>query len=310
MRFPTSFARKSSAERLSRQLELSRFVTAMFFPDDLVEVRAIANPSDTGAKCSAIRARFYESAGNIPNRFDELASLNAAGANIYFGVNPRTVREGRKSAVARCRCVWVDLDQVTLKEAEERISKIMPSPSLVVSSGHGVHVYYLLNEPVDVADAADRTSFEDTLKGFYKSLGADATQDVTRLLRFPGFFNVKSDPVACSIVSCDPFVRFEFADFGHFKPRVAAASCVHRFTHRCFPPHGATDAVRRIVSSLDDACGDRSRRDFSVICKLLRLGLDVEDIWRLVQSRSKFATNGRRYFDRTIGNAMRRLSGR
>jgi hypothetical protein len=66
--------------------------------------------------------------------------------------------------------------------------------------------------------------------------------------------------------------------------------------------------VSLLVFQLEKAAPDRSRRDFAVVCGLLRLGLSPEEIWSLVANQSKFATAGRRYFDRTIANALQRLS--
>ena len=65
-----------------------------------------------------------------------------------------------------------------------------------------------------------------------------------------------------------------------------------------------------LVSRLDRPTPDRSRRDFAIVCDLLRLGLAKEDIWDLVSGRSKFESNGRSYFDVTISNAERRIHPR
>jgi hypothetical protein len=59
------------------------------------------------------------------------------------------------------------------------------------------------------------------------------------------------------------------------------------------------------VRHLDKPCRDGSRRDFAVVCDLLRLGLTREEIWPIVCSSSKFEANGRPYFDVTITNAER-----
>jgi hypothetical protein len=63
----------------------------------------------------------------------------------------------------------------------------------------------------------------------------------------------------------------------------------------------AMDLVRR----LDRESPDRSRRDFAIVCDLVRLGLRKEQIWDLVSDRSKFESNGRSYFEVTFANAER-----
>jgi hypothetical protein len=65
--------------------------------------------------------------------------------------------------------------------------------------------------------------------------------------------------------------------------------------------------IKRIVRRLTRPTPDRSRRDFAIVCQLLRHGLGKEQIWKLVAGRSKFAAGGRPYFDRTIANAEKSL---
>ena len=49
------------------------------------------------------------------------------------------------------------------------------------------------------------------------------------------------------------------------------------------------------------------RRDFAIVCALLRLGLSKDEIWPLVSDTSKFESNGWPYFDRTVTNAERTI---
>jgi hypothetical protein len=83
---------------------------------------------------------------------------------------------------------------------------------------------------------------------------------------------------------------------------VAAHSPAEGLSRRCRAEQGD---VAEIVRSLDRRVRDRSRRDFAVVCDLLRLGLTGQQIWPLVAGTSKFESNGRPYFDVTIANAER-----
>jgi hypothetical protein len=65
--------------------------------------------------------------------------------------------------------------------------------------------------------------------------------------------------------------------------------------------------IKRIVRRLRRPTRDRSRRDFAIVCQLLRRGLGKDQIWKLVAGSSKFAAGGRPYFDRTIANAERSI---
>lgn len=65
------------------------------------------------------------------------------------------------------------------------------------------------------------------------------------------------------------------------------------------------DRIAELVCRLHSPSRDRSRRDFAIVCDLLRLGLAKEEIWSLVSSSSKFESAGRSYFDLTVTNAER-----
>jgi uncharacterized protein YaiE (UPF0345 family) len=75
-------------------------------------------------------------------------------------------------------------------------------------------------------------------------------------------------------------------------------------------PYAATgchDKVATLAARLELPTEDRSRRDFAVVCDMLRLGLSTEEIWMVVADKSKFEANGRAYFDLTIANATRSI---
>jgi hypothetical protein len=98
--------------------------------------------------------------------------------------------------------LWADLDGA---RAGDPISQALPEPTLVVDSGHGLHLYWRLNTPVILDTSASREFVESVLRGMYLELCADSVQDVSRLLRLPGFLNVKdfqngTKPTPCRIV--------------------------------------------------------------------------------------------------------------
>ena len=54
------------------------------------------------------------------------------------------------------RALWTDIDYVSVEEVRERIAKAdMPLPSIIVNSGNGVHLYWLLDTPYLIDDAGD-----------------------------------------------------------------------------------------------------------------------------------------------------------
>jgi hypothetical protein len=54
------------------------------------------------------------------------------------------------------RVLWVDIDHVTVDEVHARIKAAgLPEPSIIVNSGNGCHVYWLLSEPYLIDDVGD-----------------------------------------------------------------------------------------------------------------------------------------------------------
>lgn len=94
----------------------------------------------------------------------------------------------------RLRACYVDLDGCTDLEAVlDRLFELkLPWPSVVLLSGTGLHLYWLLeNIPAQALPVWQR--IQDTLIAALADLGADfAAKDCTRLLRLAGTYNSKN----------------------------------------------------------------------------------------------------------------------
>lgn len=77
-----------------------------------------------------------------------------------------------------------------------------------------------------------------------------------------------------------------------------------RSTDDILRDHPQSKRVRRLVSRLSRNMTDRSKRDYAIVCELIRFGFNETDTWSLVCRKSKFATNGWRYFVLTYRNAL------
>ena len=54
------------------------------------------------------------------------------------------------------RTLWTDLDYIAVNDALEKIAKAkLPRPSAAVFTGHGLHAYWLLDEPYLINDVGD-----------------------------------------------------------------------------------------------------------------------------------------------------------
>ena len=146
-----------------------KFLRALFDESDTILFRPIETWIDSDRKRSRVGYRQTGYCKAVP----ELLFLNIWGFlklaerekfNIFFGVCPRFGDKGRFDLawqIRIARALWADIDHLTVDEARERITKAgLPDPSIIVNSGNGVHLYWLLDEPYLIDDARDPTSVE------------------------------------------------------------------------------------------------------------------------------------------------------
>ena len=301
-------------KRNTRRKEFRRFFGALFRPKELVELRFIESSTSKGKRRSRVAGPpRWLPAGELPCEYDKLIEFaQAERANIYFGVCPRS-KEGDAidEAIQTVRCLWADLDDVTVNEARLRWKSAgIPEPSIVVRSGYGIHAYWLLDS--DLTTPTERECVTVLLPGFHAAFGGDRVQNLSRVMRPPGTLNYKGarngmSPTACSLISCNPGLTYPISAFSDWMGRTDSAD---RRSPACAGtrslPYAATgchDNVTTLAARLELPTEDRSRRDFAVVCDMLRLGLSAEEIWAIVADKSKFESNGRPYFDLTFANA-------
>ena len=116
------------------------------------------------------------------------------GENVHFGVLPRQrgVRSGKREDVTRGTAAWVDLDSdIPTAEAKAQVNRFPVKPSYVIRSGHGYHVYWLLNERVE---RQDLSKLESLNRSIAETVGGNVVSyDAARILRMPGTTNCKRD---------------------------------------------------------------------------------------------------------------------
>jgi hypothetical protein len=79
--------------------------------------------------------------------------------NLFFGVAPRVGDGGRFDQAWQIRVVralWADIDHVSVEEALKRCADAgLPPPSIVIRSGSGVHLYWLLHDAYFIDDVGE-----------------------------------------------------------------------------------------------------------------------------------------------------------
>lgn len=86
---------------------------------------------------------------------DWIEKTKQTRANPFFGVYARPgLQHERAFQIRVVRVLFADLDNVTVPEALARVvAAKLPRASIVVNSGNGVHLYWILEEPYIIDDA-------------------------------------------------------------------------------------------------------------------------------------------------------------
>lgn len=193
------------------------FLTTIFLADDVIEFRPLKLAESRWGRLA-----------DLPNIVPWLVTLNEAGKQIYFGANPRKQYGGSKASDVRlARCLFADFDNnATHEDAVTRITIAgLPSPTVVVRTGGGVHCWWVLAEPL-----SDLGVWKSRMKAMIATLGSDTTvHDNPRIMRLPGFVNHKypNKPLA-EIVELDQTRVYRWEDM---VPRSMAESS-REFLHQ------------------------------------------------------------------------------
>lgn len=152
-----------------------QFLDALFAPGDYLLLRPIESWTENDRKKSKVdyRGTQYSLVGlrNQEGNWQRMPTLLAGAikrqvqraeqtkANIFFGVCPRVGTNGKFDLawqIRTVRALWTDIDHVSVVDVRARITKAdMPEPSIIVNSGNGVHLYWLLDTPFLIDDAGD-----------------------------------------------------------------------------------------------------------------------------------------------------------
>lgn len=251
---------------------------------------------------------------------DFVVRLNDPARSTYFCVGTIQGRKRNKTTVRELPCLHVDIDfkQVIDDEAAilRRLRGMTLSPSIIVRSGHGLHCYWMLVEPMSVEEV-DR--IEATLKLLCDLVGGDQkVTQISALMRVPGSINSKAckdggDAVAVTIIENNEiWFKFEHIEemltkTSPFVLRKAREQerTVRQSTNLFFEYGERTgytvplDVEKRLGNMMFMGGGDSSIHgtQISVTASMLNSGVELETVVALVLKATKVASgdHGKRW---------------
>ena len=151
--------------------------------------------------------------------------------DVYFGISPRERMKAEKEHIHYIVALWADLDigseghedKKVYFEGPQQAAKAIRSfpraPSIIVESGRGAHLYWLLK---DVNEVNDPEKVERILKNISDHLQCDTDPNLDTVLRLPETVNTKipGKPVNCDVKFINPNFRYTLPDFENLGQRV------------------------------------------------------------------------------------------
>lgn len=155
--------------------------------------------------------------------------------NVFFGPSPRDKMKPGKEHIRHITCLWAGLDigpdGYSGKDkhfANERVAlvavKSFPlAPSIIVRSGIGMHLYWLLRNVTQVNDVQE---VERRLRRISDYFQCKSDAGIDAALRMPDTHNNKSPAVSprCYVEHLDASLRYDLKDFEGLDLRIIIPS--------------------------------------------------------------------------------------
>lgn len=234
--------------------------------------------------------------------------------NNFFGVATRKSEENSKKAnLLEASCFFVDLDcgteghknkslHLTKETGLEYIKKFPISPTVIIDSGNGYHLYWFLTQPYDLSTTDGIYEFESVNKCLSYFLMGDTTHDAGRILRIPGTLNHKTvPPKECQIIEANYDTKYDFDVLKNHQIIKIGKKIIK------------DKKIQQLLSRFDDEkYPTRSEQDWALVNALIKNGLDDDEIYTLFDSFPQSGKNldkgGRAYLMKTIEKARSSIS--
>lgn len=200
------------------------------------------------------------------NKVDkELHKHNKNNRGIYFVVN---FGGHEDSDISRINAQFVECDDLTFDEQQSQIEAFPLEPSIIVKTQKSLHTYWLMKD-------ADVSAFRRVQKRLAAKFGGDKScVNESRVLRLPGFYHCKKEPVMVECVKFNPEIRYTQAELEAHLPEVANESVVAGETAR--------KGSRKGLAMIESRC------DFIKHCRANAASLTEHDWYSMITNLAVF----------------------
>ncbi len=255
---------------------IQHFTDCLFDANDILEIRILPACSSEWCKAS-----------ELSSNATELREQNQAGQNIYIGANPRKHNGGTTFCdIALARSLFVDFDHTDYETVKKDLEgKEFPAPTLITNSGHGIHCYWRLVEPIK-----DLSSWTQLQKRLIVTLDFDkAIHDPARIMRLPGFSNLKPPVALSEVLSAEPTRIYDIRDleenlYGEILEEPAPTENKPVVTPNLVVPNIEGRASNYAAAWPGEPEGLRNQKAYIHSAQLVNdFSLSIEDAWPLLE---------------------------
>jgi len=151
--------------------------------------------------------RLDDGAG-LEDALTRLSRMQDLGYGAFFGVATRRADLGRWTRGGRADLALLPALFADVDKPDVNLERFPLPPTLTVSSGRGLHLYWMLAQPTH-----DFTRAETIMRGLARVLNGDS-MTAPQALRLPGSLNTKYTPARrCELLEAEPHRLYQLADF-------------------------------------------------------------------------------------------------
>ena len=156
-----------------------------------INIRVFSDKKGTGFKGKNLSFNMKD----FPSKSKILMAHNEANRGIFFVVNSGG-NSDRK--INKINAQFFECDTLSLEEQMENISKFPLDPSIIVQTKKSLHVYFLIKN-------GKLEKFRDIQKKLAKYFNGDGSCiNESRVMRVPGFYHCKEEPVRVKCIKFNP----------------------------------------------------------------------------------------------------------
>lgn len=170
-------------------------INSLYNADDILNLRVFDDKKSgifTGQKISI-------EVGKYATVEATLKEHNAQGHGIFFVVNTG----GQKDAeITRINAQFVESDTLSFSQMQERIDAFPLQPSMIIKTRKSLHTYWFIKD----GEVSEFRGIQKQLVEYFD--GDPACINESRVMRLPGFYHCKEEPILVECISFHPERRY------------------------------------------------------------------------------------------------------